>query len=151
MTTATIRNRKGFSLLELIVVLLVIGVIAAIAIPTYNAVIGNSRETTALTTAQGIARNIQATASSSNPAQTAINTAWASGTGAVAIAVGETNATTNFTAAATAPTTPEIEVTPQGSTEKACIMVSSNPTSPVETATTAPTASSATETVVYNC
>ncbi len=42
-----IKNRQGFSLVELLVVIAVIGVIASIAIPAMGNVLGGSRETKA--------------------------------------------------------------------------------------------------------
>lgn len=49
--------RKGFSLLELIVVLVVLGLLAAIAIPTYQALIKRTQDKTAIATAESVARN----------------------------------------------------------------------------------------------
>jgi prepilin-type N-terminal cleavage/methylation domain-containing protein len=56
------RARKGFTLLELIVVLVILGLLAAIAIPTYQAVIGSAEQTGATETAKALGRNIQAIA-----------------------------------------------------------------------------------------
>lgn len=50
-------RKKGFTLLELIVVLVILGIIAAIAIPTFTNIIRGSAQKTALTTAQAIARS----------------------------------------------------------------------------------------------
>lgn len=38
------KNRKGFTLVELMVVVLIIGILVAIAIPIYNAATSNSQE-----------------------------------------------------------------------------------------------------------
>jgi prepilin-type N-terminal cleavage/methylation domain-containing protein len=59
------RTKKAFTLLELIVVLLVLGILAAIAVPTFNTVKTNSAKRSAQTTAEGIARNADAIAASS--------------------------------------------------------------------------------------
>lgn len=59
------RTKKAFTLLELIVVLLVLGILAAIAVPTFNTVKSNSAKRSAQTTAEGIARNADAIAASS--------------------------------------------------------------------------------------
>lgn len=59
------RTKKAFTLLELIVVLLVLGILAAIAVPTFNTVKTNSAKRSAQTTAEGIARNTDAIAASS--------------------------------------------------------------------------------------
>jgi len=58
------RTKKAFTLLELIVVLLVLGILAAIAVPTFNTVKTNSVKRAALTNAQAIARNANAISAS---------------------------------------------------------------------------------------
>jgi type IV pilus assembly protein PilA len=58
------RTKKAFTLLELIVVLLVLGILAAIAVPTFNRVKENSVKKTAETNAQAIARNANAISAS---------------------------------------------------------------------------------------
>jgi prepilin-type N-terminal cleavage/methylation domain-containing protein len=60
------RTKKAFTLLELIVVLLVLGILAAIAVPTFAAVKVNAADRTFKTSADAIARNATAIAASSN-------------------------------------------------------------------------------------
>ncbi len=43
------RTRKGMTLLELIVVIVILGILAAIAIPTFEAVIGKANDQSAVT------------------------------------------------------------------------------------------------------
>jgi prepilin-type N-terminal cleavage/methylation domain-containing protein len=59
------RTKKAFTLLELIVVLLVLGILAAIAVPTFNTVKRNSAVQTAEASAEGVARNADSIAASS--------------------------------------------------------------------------------------
>lgn len=56
------RTRKAFTLLELIVVVVVLGILALIAIPTFRTVIDNSAQSAADQTAGAIARNANALA-----------------------------------------------------------------------------------------
>lgn len=49
--------RKGFSLVELVVVLAVIGLIAAIAVPTYSTVRDNAAKQAAVASAESLASN----------------------------------------------------------------------------------------------
>ena len=60
------RTKKAFTLLELIVVLLVLGILAAIAVPTFATVKENAAERTFQASADAIARNAAAIAASSN-------------------------------------------------------------------------------------
>ena len=52
-----VRTRKAFTLLELVVALVVLGILAAIAVPTFLTVVGNSKNGVAQTDAMSIARN----------------------------------------------------------------------------------------------
>ena len=49
-------NKKGFTLLELLVVVLIIGILAGIALPQYNKVVERSRMAEAVTVAKDIAQ-----------------------------------------------------------------------------------------------
>jgi len=64
------QGKPAFTLLELIVVLLVLGILAAIAVPTFNTVKQNSAAGTFQATAEAIARNANAIATSSAAAET---------------------------------------------------------------------------------
>ena len=55
MKNFKISKKKGFSLVELLVVIAVIGVIAAIAIPAMTGIFGNSRQAKAKRNAQNLA------------------------------------------------------------------------------------------------
>jgi prepilin-type N-terminal cleavage/methylation domain-containing protein len=54
-----ISSRKGFTLVELLVVVLILGVLCAIAVPTYMSSVQNSREKAAHSDAQVLANAIQ--------------------------------------------------------------------------------------------
>jgi prepilin-type N-terminal cleavage/methylation domain-containing protein len=90
MSISSLRSsKKGFSLLELIITLLVIGIVAAIAAFTYTRVISNSTNTTASSSFEGVIRNARAIATSEGRTFAA--------SADVAIAAGEANPTVTFT------------------------------------------------------
>ena len=51
------RSRKAFTLLELIVVIVILGILAALAIPTFASVIKKSKISTAVAAAESVGRN----------------------------------------------------------------------------------------------
>ncbi len=53
-------NQKGFTLIELMIVVAVIGVLAAVALPQYQKYIGKSEAASALATLSGLRTNIEA-------------------------------------------------------------------------------------------
>ena len=54
------RNKKAFTLLELIVVLVILGILAALAIPSFNRTQQNSAAQVSTQTAKSLARNANA-------------------------------------------------------------------------------------------
>ena len=69
------RARKGFTLLELIVVLVILGILALIAIPTFSSLINSAAGKSALETAGSLARDANANAAINNSATTIANVA----------------------------------------------------------------------------
>ena len=57
-TDPMLKNRKGFTLLELIVVIVVAGILAGIAIPSFNAVKTKANEQRAVTEAKAFAKEV---------------------------------------------------------------------------------------------
>ncbi|MFC5078712.1 Fimbrial protein precursor [Vibrio thalassae] len=53
-------NQKGFTLIELMIVVAVIGVLAAVALPQYQKYVGKSEAASALATLSGLRTNIEA-------------------------------------------------------------------------------------------
>ena len=56
------RTRKAFTLLELIVVIVILGILAALAIPTFNAVIDRAKDSNVKSAAASFDRNVRALA-----------------------------------------------------------------------------------------
>ena len=77
------RSRKAFTLLELTVAIVVLGILAALAIPTFAAVITGARTNTAVSAAMSVSRDAVAIAAQSNLAVSSANitTAAAEATG----------------------------------------------------------------------
>lgn len=64
------RSKKAFTLLELIVVVVVLGILALVAVPSFKGVIDNSRGSVAEQTARSIARDANALAAFNTGAAT---------------------------------------------------------------------------------
>ena len=56
------RTRKAFTILELIVVIVILGILALLAIPTFNAVIGRAKDSNVQSAAASFDRNVRALA-----------------------------------------------------------------------------------------
>ena len=69
------RTRKGMTLLELIVVIVILGILALIAIPTFAAIINKSKTQSAVTTAQALDKDAMGLAAFDQKAAGAVDTA----------------------------------------------------------------------------
>jgi prepilin-type N-terminal cleavage/methylation domain-containing protein len=114
-----LRSRKAFTLLELVVALVVLGILAALAIPTYITVINNAKVAVATSTAVSLATDAVAI-NSSTPGEYGAVTA-----GDLFTAVSEDSAVVSASGAAsdssTVLTTTDVVVTSGSGTE--CIVI----------------------------
>ena len=67
------RSRKAFTLLELTVAIVVLGILAALAIPTFASVITGARTNVAVSSAMSVSRDAVAIAAQSNTAVASAN------------------------------------------------------------------------------
>jgi prepilin-type N-terminal cleavage/methylation domain-containing protein len=108
------KNQKGFTMIELMVVVVIVGILAAIAIPIYGKYIKNARVTEATGRIGEIITAAKAWAQENQDATTG-NPTWPSGSGGIV----DLTATQNFTYAITAgggddATTDALEITATG-------------------------------------
>ena len=84
-----IRSRKAFTLLELVVALVVLGILAALAIPTYTSVINSAKYGVAQATAQSVGNDAVAIAAIRDtvPTSADVQTAVAEVQGATATTI----------------------------------------------------------------
>ena len=96
------RSRKAFTLLELVVALVVLGILAALAIPTYQSVISSAKYGVAQATAQSVGNDAVAIAAISDAVPTVSNvvTAVSEVQGAVATTINGAPAPTGSDSAA---------------------------------------------------
>ena len=85
------RTRKAFTLLELVVALVVLGILAAIAVPTFLTVVGNTKNSVAQTDAMAIARNAIEIAATNGLAPSANDVSTAAGESANNVTVAVTS------------------------------------------------------------
>ena len=58
-------NKKGFTIIEMVIVIAIIGILAAVLIPTYGNVVANANESAAMQTARSVMTNWLASSTSS--------------------------------------------------------------------------------------
>jgi prepilin-type N-terminal cleavage/methylation domain-containing protein len=113
------RTRKAFTLLELIVVVIVLGILALIAVPTFRSVTNNASASVAESTAGAIARNANALASQAGVATTYANLTTAAGE------VTASSGMTITTGVGTGSQKVRVAISRSGSTGNACIQITS--------------------------
>jgi len=114
-----IRTRKAFTLLELIVVVVVLGILALIAVPSFAGVINGTRGSVAENTAKTIARDANALATFNTGAATN-ETSQANIDAALAEA---TLSTTDGWVTSSSTAGAEIALTKNGATSTYCVSV----------------------------
>ena len=113
-------NKKGFTLAELLIVVAIIAVLVAIAIPVFNAQLEKSRESVDIANVRSAYAEVVAeylangTAASATVAAKQTQANWQGQSGALTIQVSGTESTINYTAK-TAGSTYTVSITSAGS------------------------------------
>ena len=116
------RTRKAFTLLELIVVVVVLGILALIAVPTFRSVIDSSAQSVAEQSAGTIARNANAIAAFDGGATTGNGV-----TSHLGIAQGEYTGSGVTVTVGTSTNVVHVLVASGGSTGEACVTLTGTP------------------------